>query len=106
MGLHVVGVVVRVRAPRVPAHQPDAGAAREGHADVEAVDDRDVVEVLAAADGELGQRQRRLAGQRAGERAAAVARLAAPAVAAEGAARASPDAAGAGARGSCQTATP
>ena len=97
MGLPVGRIVVCVRAARVPAHQPDAGAAGEGHADVEAVDDRDVVEVLAAADRELGQRQWRLAGEGAGERAAAVARLAAPAVAVEGAARAAPDAAGAGA---------
>jgi hypothetical protein len=97
MGLHVVGVVVRVGASRVRAHQPHAGAAGEGHGEVVAIDDRDVVEVLAAADGELGQRQRRLPRQRAGQRAAAVARLAAPAVAVEGAAGAAPHAAGAGA---------
>jgi len=99
MGLHVVRLVVRIGAARVPAHQPHAGAAGEGHADVEAVDDRDVIGVLAATDRELGQRHGRLPGQGAGERAAAVARLAAPAVAVEGAARAAPHAAGAGAGG-------
>jgi len=91
--------VVRVGAARVPAHQPHAGAAGEGHADVEAVDDRDVIEVLVATDRELGQCHGRLPEQGAGERATIVARLAAPAVVVEGAARAAPHAARAGAGG-------
>ena len=44
-GLDVVGLVVGVGAARVPALQRDAGAAREAHADVEAVDHRDVIRV-------------------------------------------------------------
>jgi hypothetical protein len=81
------------------AHQVGPIAAREGQRHVEAVDDGDVVKVLAVADGELGQRQRWLPGQRARQRAAAVARLAPPGVAVEPAARAAPHPAGARVRG-------
>jgi hypothetical protein len=76
------------------AHQFGPVAAGEGHRQVEAVDDGDVVKVLAVADGELGQRQRRLPGQPARQRAAAVARLAPAGVAVEAAARAAPHPAG------------
>jgi len=95
----VAGKQVCVGAARPAAVERHAGAAGESHGEVVAVDDGDVVEVLAAADGELGQRHGRLTGERAGERAAAVARLAAPAAAVEGAPRAAPDTAGAGAGG-------
>jgi len=99
VGLPVRGLVVRVGAAGVPAHQAHAGAAGEGHADVEAVDHRDVVRVHGAADGELGQRHRRLPGEGAGEGAAAVAGRAPPPPAAEGAPRAAPHPAGLGAGG-------
>ncbi|CAL4897492.1 unnamed protein product [Urochloa decumbens] len=98
MGL---GVITRkqvcVGATGAPAHQANAGAAGEGHANVIAIDHGDVVEVLvaAAAYGELGQRHRRLPGERAGECAGAVAGRAPPAVAVEGAPRAAPHPAGA-----------
>lgn len=65
----VVGVLVglRRRAAGIPTLERVAGAAREVHGKVEAVDNRDVVEVLgaAAADGELGQRCWWLPGERA-----------------------------------------
>jgi len=84
MGLGVVvGKEVGVGAAGAATVEGHAGAAGESHGEVVAVDNRDVVEVLAAADGELGQRHGRLPGQRARERAAAVARLAAPAAAVE-----------------------
>nr|TKW29775.1 hypothetical protein SEVIR_3G417800v2 [Setaria viridis] len=90
---------VGLGAPGARAHDAVAGAAGEGHGEVVAVDHRDVVEVLGAAEGELGQRHGRLPGEGAGERAAAVAGRAPPAVAVEGAPRAAPDPAGAGAGG-------
>lgn len=101
IGLTVVGLVVRVGAAGVPAAQRHATAAAEIHGHVVAVDHRDVVVVVgaAAADGELGQRRRRPAREAAGERAAAIAGLAAPAAAVEGAARAAPHPAGACAGG-------
>ena len=99
MGLGVVvGKEVGVGAAGAATVEGHAGAAGESHGEVVAVDHRDVVEVLAAADGELGQRHGRLPGQRARERAAAVARLAAPAAAVEGASRAAPHPAGLGPR--------
>jgi hypothetical protein len=101
MGLGVVaGKQVGVGAAGPAAVEGHAGAAREEHGQVVAVDHRDVVEVLAAAaaDGELGQRHGRLPRERAGECAAAVARLAAPAAAVEGAPRAPPHPAGLGPR--------
>lgn len=98
-GPDVVGLVVRVGAAGVAALNVDAGAAGEVHGEVVPVDDGDVVEVSVATEGELGQRQRGLAGQGAGERAAAVAGAASPAVAVEAAARAAPDPGGAGAVG-------
>lgn len=97
---HVVGVLVglRRRAAGIPALERVAGAAREVHGKVEAVDHRDVVEVLAAADAELGQRRWWPPGEGAGQLAAAVAGLAAPATAVEGAPGAGPYPAGLGAR--------
>ena len=87
MGLGVVvGKEVGVGAAGAATVEGHAGAAGESHGEVVAVDHRDVVEVLAAAERELGQRHGRLPGEREGERASAVARLAAPAVAIEGAA--------------------
>ena len=104
MGLRVViRVEVCVGAARATAMQVHAGAAREVHGQVVAVDHRDVVVVVGTvgvADGELGQRQGRLPRQGAGEGPATVARLAVPTAAAvEGAAGAAPDPAGLGARG-------
>jgi hypothetical protein len=101
MGLGVVaGKQVGVGAAGPAAVEGHAGAAREEHGQVVAVDHRDVVEVLAAAaaDGELGQRHGRLPRERAGECAAAVACLAAPPAAVEGAPRAPPHPAGLGPR--------
>ena len=72
----VGGVLVRVRAAPLPARQRHAGAAGEAHGDVVPVDHRQVVEVPVAAgrpQRELRQRQRRLPGQPARQRAAAVA---------------------------------
>lgn len=97
MSFRVVGLVVRVGAPGVPAAKGNAAAAGEVHGHVEAVDHRDVVEVHDAAERELGQRRRRLPGDTAGESAGAVAGLAAPAV--EVATGAAPYPAGAGAGG-------
>ena len=92
----VFGEEVSIGAAAVPAGDRHAGAAGEAHGQVVAVDHRQVVEVLAAADGELRQRQRRLPGERARQRAAAVAGgAAATAGAVEAAARAAPHPAGA-----------
>jgi hypothetical protein len=103
VGLGVIGrEEVGVGALVGLAHQVGPVAAREGQRHVEAVDDGDVVKVLAVADGELGQRQRRLPGQRARQSSAAVARLAPPGVAVEAAARAAPHPAGGRVRGDVQ----
>jgi hypothetical protein len=98
----IAGIEVGVGAARGAAVQVLAVAAGEVHGQVVPVDHGDVVVVVgpAAADGELGQRQGRLPGQGARERAAAVARRAAAAAGAvEGAAGAAPDPAGLGASG-------
>src|SRR4051812_46524169 len=47
-GPHVIGLVVRVIASRVPAPERHAGAAGEVHGDVVPVDHRDVIVVLRA----------------------------------------------------------
>ena len=101
MGLGIIGrILVRVGAARVRAHQPNAGAAGEGHWLVVAINNRDVVVILrvaSATDGVLGQRCRRLSGERAGESTSAVAAVAVAASTVEGTAGAAPEpAAGAG----------
>ena len=92
----VVGVLVglRRRAAGIPAPERVAVAAGEVHGEVVAVDHRDVVEVLGAADGVLSQRRRWPPGDAAGQPATAVAGLAAPATAVEVAPGAGPYPAG------------
>lgn len=92
----VVRKQVRGRAGGTRAHQTNAGAAGEGHGQVVTVDHRDVVEILGAADAELGQRRGRLPGDGAIEGASAVTGIAVAAASttAEGAACAAPEPAG------------